>query len=53
LFLASQPPLHNVTHPVFKHGLDGYEVQPASSDTAPQVEKVLMEAMQHLLNPVP
>lgn len=31
----------------------GYEVQPASSNTAPQVEKVLMEAMQHLLNPAP
>ena len=27
----------------------GYEVQASSSNTAPQVEKVLMDAMKHLL----
>lgn len=31
----------------------GYEVQPSSSNTAPQVERVLMDAMQKLLSPPP
>ncbi len=35
------------------HSQGGYEVQLSSSNTAPAVEQVLMDAMQQLLTPSP